>query len=335
VEVKAISEGNSTALEAFWSQAALQAEFHAKKSGHHPIAVVVADRITNKAADRLEKFASQHAPAVAVGIVDYAGLRRFTGDGLSELNAEPVLHREADRANSVAPKNLFSDLNQWLLKVLLAPELPEKMISAPRGEYRNATELSTAAGCSVMSAHRFLEELKSNGFLDESIRTLRVVQRNELLRRWSNVKSASVADRSYRLIHKRDLRNELDRYFPTDQACLGLFAAAHELGVGFVSVDAPYVLVEHKSLLPGGIAAKAAIREFMLSDGNDSVDLIVRVPKAAKSVFRAQVTPKGIPCCDIIQVWLDVSNHGSRGIEQADMIWERHLQKALGLSKNE
>jgi hypothetical protein len=37
---------------------------------------------------------------------------------------------------------LFSDLNQRMLKVLLAPELPEGLLSAPRGQYRNASQLA-------------------------------------------------------------------------------------------------------------------------------------------------------------------------------------------------
>ena len=42
---------------------------------------------------------------------------------------------------------LFSDLNQWMLKILLAPPLiPEGFLLAPRERYRNASQLAEAAG---------------------------------------------------------------------------------------------------------------------------------------------------------------------------------------------
>ena len=80
--------------------------------------------------------------------------------------------------------NLFSDLNQWLLKVLLAPLVSEDLLEAPRGEYRNASELAEAAQVSVMSAFRFVRQLEQDGFLDDESETLRLVHREELMRRW-------------------------------------------------------------------------------------------------------------------------------------------------------
>ena len=71
--------------------------------------------------------------------------------------------------------NLFSDLNQWMLKVLLAPEIPEHLLSAPRGEYRNASELAAAARVSKMSAHRFVQQLQERGYLEASSRRLVLV----------------------------------------------------------------------------------------------------------------------------------------------------------------
>ena len=49
-----------------------------------------------------------------------------------------------------------------------------------------------------------------------------------------------------------DVRSNLERLFGARRACLGLFAAADELGVGFVSGVAPHVLVDRQSVLQGG-----------------------------------------------------------------------------------
>jgi hypothetical protein len=40
---------------------------------------------------------------------------------------------------------------------------------------------------------------------------------------------------------------------------------------------------------------------------------------------RPVVRHHGVPVPDIVQVWLDVSNHASRGKEQAEQIWKRVL----------
>ena len=51
-----------------------------------------------------------------------------------------------------------------------------------------------------------------------------------------------------------------------------------------------------------------------------------------KSAFLGMVRPNRVACSDIIQCWLDVSNHGSRGAEQAEIMWRRHLRDALPMS---
>jgi hypothetical protein len=51
----------------------------------------------------------------------------------------------------------------------------------------------------------------------------------------------------------------------------------------------------------------------------------VRIPGNRESVFRAVVRKDGVPVSDILQVWLDVSQHPSRGKEQADLVWRRIL----------
>ena len=72
--------------------------------------------------------------------------------------------------------DLFSDLNQWMLKILLGQNLPESLLSVPRGEYRSGRQLAEAVGVSPMSASRFLRQLSSEGFLDESKESLRLVR---------------------------------------------------------------------------------------------------------------------------------------------------------------
>jgi len=323
-QVKAIPRGSSVPIEDAWSRVCLEAR-SAADADARPLAIVVAPKASRAAVDRLAAFAHRHAPDVAMGVIDHSGLRWFRGPGLDDLAHEPNELPGARSPQPLVQKNLFSDLNQWLLKVLLAPELPEQLLNAPRGEYRNAYELAEAAGCSVMSAHRFIEELRREGFLDEGARLLQLVRRAELFRRWKQVPAHSLPEVPYRMLIPMEVRSNLDRLFGARRACLGLFAAADELGVGFVSGVAPHVLVDRQSVLPGGADAAEGARNLVIAERGDAVDLVVRIPKAVRSVFRGSVQPKQVASADIIQVWLDVTEHPSRGAEQAQLIWERYL----------
>lgn len=334
VEIKAIPRGSSARLEDSWSRACLQAK-HAAGNDARPLAIIVAPRVSHGAVERLTAFADRYAPDVAMGILDQLGLQAFRGPGLEALNRE-AQHAPDRHANQpLVPKNLFSDLNQWLLKALLAPELPEGLLGRPRGEYRHASALATAAGCSAMSAHRFIEELQREGFLDEGARRLRLVRRAELFRRWKAVPSSSLPDVPLKLVMQSDVRSQLERLFPPGRACLGLFAAADELGVGFVSGVPPYVLIDQPSILPGNPNAADGARNMMRAGPEGPVHLVVRIPKAVRSVFRGAVHPRGVASADIIQVWLDVSEHSARGAEQADLIWQKYLAPIAGNSDRE
>jgi hypothetical protein len=102
--------------------------------------IVVANYIPESVAEQVKQFARLHAPDIAIGVMDFEGLRSFEGHGLEGLSSErPRARRRASREHHGASPQFFSDLNQWMLKVLLAPSIPEHYLSAPRGRYRGAS----------------------------------------------------------------------------------------------------------------------------------------------------------------------------------------------------
>ena len=105
-------------------------------------------------------FLNGVVPDAAVGIFDREGFRHFVGPGLEKLNAASPRPVRRQKLPTPGSAYLFSDLNQWMLKVLLAPLIPEELLRAPRREYRNAPELAVAAEVSVMSAFRFVRILR-------------------------------------------------------------------------------------------------------------------------------------------------------------------------------
>lgn len=324
VEVKAASEGRSDRLVPLWSQAYLQAVRAAGKD-QRPLAVVLAPRIPARVAEQVVRFAAEHAPDAAVGVVDLSGQSAFRGDFLEELNREPPYRPAAARAAAHQPANVFSDLNQWMLKVLLAPELPEEMLSAPRGRYRSASELARAAKVSVMSASRLVRQLQQDGFLHESSAYLELVRREELFRRWQAWAGRRTREAGFRFILPGEPGRRLTDAARTVGGCLALFAAADALGVGFVHGVPPHLYV--RQLGPG---TPSGWKNLVLAERAEAPDLIVRAANAPSSVFRGAVTRDSVPVCDVVQVWLDVSGHPSRGNEQAELIRRRILEEIFG-----
>lgn len=322
-EVKVVGEGSSGRLIPAWSQACLQVLRGAGK--RRPLAIVAAPSISPRAAEKVLSFAAAHAPEVAAGVIDLAGLRRFQGPHLEDLDVEELpAPRNALPLGSGAV-NLFSDLNQWMLKVLLAPELPASLLSAPRGRYRNASELAEAAAVSVMSAYRFVQQLKQEGYLSEG-GYLRLVRRESLASRWQAAAFAHrVKEVRMKVLLREDPQRLVRRLAHGDSACLAYFAAAEALGFGLVHGVTPYLYLPR--LDPKRILGW---RELVPARKHEPADLLIRQAPAPQSVFRGMVQVDQVSVSDVLQVWIDVSQHPARGKEQADLIHRRVLQGVFG-----
>jgi hypothetical protein len=102
-----------------------------------------------------------------------------------------------------------------------------------------------------------------------------------------------------------------------------LFEAAEALGVGFVHGVKPYLYLERLSV--------DVMKDLGLSGngGEEQADIYIRIPRNHESIFRGAVRNNGVPASDILQIWLDVAQHPSRGREQADVIWRKILAPAF------
>jgi hypothetical protein len=326
VALKVSSEGRRDRLVALLSQAILEARAAASVSPGKPapLAVIAAPSIPRSTADELVDFRSQVAPDSAVGIFDREGLRRFVGSGLETLIAAPPRSARGRKLRVPDSANLFSDLNQWLLKVLLAPLVSEDLLEAPRGEYRNASELAEAAEVSVMSAFRFVRQLERDGFLDKESDFLRLVHREELMRRWQAAYLRQMPEMPLRWINPANNEHQVPaalRAFnggsssgSAPLACLGLSAAAQCLGLGPTQQVPPSFYLES---LDRDVLARMG---FSPDGAEFRPDLFVRQPVFRKSVFKAAVTRDGILVSDIIQIWLDITSPPGRDKVLADEI---------------
>ncbi len=343
IEIKRSSEGRRDRVIPLLSQAILEAQAFARQSQETviPVAIVGADHLPPAVVDSVQSYADRVAPRMVVGLVDSAGLRAFRGCGLEILNARPSAKENRARRRIVKQPlpRLFSDLNQWMLKILLADSIPEELLSAPRSQYKNPTELARAAGVSVMSALRLVRQLENGGFVASDEESLALARVPELLGRWA-ARRESVREFPVRWLVQRDraavaglLKSYAARTASAGRpargrrrqprACLGLFAAADALGFGFVHGVPPHIYLER---FEPGLLEKWGLSP---EDAEHNPDAVIRIPANPEAVFRAAVVKDGVPCADILQVWLDVSEHPSRGKAQADEIARRALARLV------
>lgn len=334
VEVKSAAEGRRDRLIPLLSQAILQAQAFARQFPERaaPLAVVAARRVPESVADDIKQFAERHAPEVAVGVIDGEGFRSFLGPGLEGLDAKPSLHAASRIVSPQHLPDLFSDLNQWMLKILVGQRLPASLIEIPREPIRNASQLAEAARVSVMSASRLVNQLTSRGFFDETDQRLQVVRVEELLEWWtsSNREAAKEIPAHWILKSGKDQLLAAVRQYTSRQihnqprCCLGLFAAADALGLGFVRGAPAHIYLERLTL-------DALNRLGLAIDHSARLpDVTVRIPANSEAVFRPRVFPDNVPVSDVLQVWLDVSTHPARGKEQAREIQRRVLKPLFG-----
>jgi hypothetical protein len=323
VEVKAASEGRSDRLIPLFAQAVLQS---ARAAGRNkvPLAVVAAPKVSRRAAEQVIEFAKDYAPDAAIGVIDFGGLRMFRGPSLEGLNAQAPCQPSMAPNSRRESGQLFSDLNQWMLKVLLAPELPEALLNAPRGQYRNASQLARAAQVSVMSAFRFVQQLQDEGYLHESAPHIKLVRRQDMFNRWQALGRRSARELPMRLLLKSDPQAPLRKIPSSSRACLALFAAADALKLGFVHGVPQYVYIPR--VPPPSLAVWKNLRPC---EPGEPPDFIFRQAPAPESVFRGMVRPERVAVSDVLQVWIDVAGHPSRGREQADLIRKRVLERVI------
>lgn len=327
VEIKALSEGRPDRVLPVLSMAILQAKAAAELSGNVlPLAIIFVPEASLSLTKHVEVFAQKFAKDVPVGVISGRGEQYFSSGVFQQLNRLPEQPSRSLASHRSPAINLFSDLNQWMLKLLLASELPSGLLNAPKRQFKSGSDLAEAAQVSVMTASRFLQQLRREGFLSDTSHHLKLVRREELFRRWGAAAMRTCPEIPCRFLLRapaaQQIRGLLGHH--SKDACLGLFAAADEFDIGHVSGVPPYVYVPK---LP---KVGASDWPGIMAETSDRPDLILRQASFPQSTFRGAVNHDGILVTDILQVWLDVMNHPTRGSEQAGLIYKKYLLPLVG-----
>lgn len=343
IELKRSSENRTAVVQGLMAAAFLQANRHSAGSKAIPLPVVAVRRLTDRTLDAVASFMRREVPDAAWGMIDRQGRRAFHGIG--ELALESAGRPRPRSARRPVERDPFSDLGQWMAKVLVAQRLPERFLAAPRGEVlRRARHLARVARVSEPTAASWVRLLREQGFIDDSTGELRLVRVREFFERWQRAVSAkprrekparfslpqgspdeqllrALADSSFRRVGG-------EPPVPPDgapRACLSMFEAAGAHGVKFVTGVLPHVYVEG--------ADDKTLQHFGLElTGADRAQVRVVETNWPESVFRGAVpyfAREGlvVPACDVVQTWLDVADHPARGRVQAEEIERQVLDK--------
>lgn len=320
-------------LRASLADAVLVSGARATRLRAEPVAVVAADALSDRAIAELEGYMGEVAPGIAWGAMDARGRWHFVGEGLASLSPSPgglalggsaALSR--DSRPDPPPYNPFSDLGQWMLKVLLAPRLPQLRLleDQPAASIRGVIDLARRASVSPSRASVLVAELQRRGHIERWRRELRLVRLADLLDDWRHAANALVLDVPVRFaLPTHDPAKRLERVLAEHarsavepRACLGLYSAAGKHGVSFVRGAPIHAYIESPAaehLSPLGLVR---------SEHSVEAELHARIPRFRESVFRGASLVDRVPAADLLQCWLDVSAHPARGGEQASEIAE-------------
>lgn len=329
------AEARTGRLEGALALALLKATTHRQKK-EQPLAIVSVHKLSERMKAHLEQFVIEHAGRISWGVVDDSGRVVLNTPELVVDLAGRSLARSIGTPKQI---DLFTDLNQWLLKVLLTERFPsERLAGSNRGRFKNASVLASAAGVSLPVVSRLLGQLESDGFLETARGDLELVRSADLLERW-------------RMAQARNTRAEIPVRFqvvgrplwgwmqecsaragPQVRVCAGLFNAAGRLGVKHVA-NAPNIVWLDAGGGPVDQALLRALGVIPVKRG-EPFDFTIRVPRFPEALFRASIETRGPGWVerftDVIQTWMDVSHHPARGQELADRIWENLIAPCIG-----
>ena len=299
--------------------AAIQWEAASKDLPGLPVIVVAGPRIGKKAVNAAEEFVSEHMPNLDWGLVDGQGTVRIRARALgldvSEFTV-PVRTASSVRHNKI----LFSDLNRWMLKILLLREAPPEMWGGPREKPGTPTDLHRIARVSTETAHRFVRTFEEQDLLRRTRKGLKLVRIEALLETWMAAARLGPPERiPASWLMNKELR--LEDVFPSkDEApvLVGGFEACRRYGL--LHTDSPTLEVH----VGGNWRSEVNDWGIEFSDAAQA-DVILLDSTYPRSIVGGAVPDDDLPRVDIIQAGLDVIHAPSRGLEQAQLIMENVL----------
>jgi len=328
--------------------------------GFFPIVAIVVEELAKQDIRRLAVQMNFYAPDVGWLLVDKRGKVVFKDP---EANEPIILNQtEVESQDAILPKDRrvwgydqpslfdeysmraashfrslsFSDLEQWLLKVLLLSSDGSKSEywGGPVGNIANAFQLSKLAEVSPPVANSLVNAMEFRGYLKRAGRKNLILLRPEaILEEWREKYRFSdntiFPCRSIYPVSESDVF--FDEVLGDIKKCnkqVGPLAitghqGAARYGVRYSSAKSIHVYFW------GNKHGIASALNLVPGDTIGEADLILVEPKYRQSVFRARLERDEIPVCDVFQCYLDLFHLPDRGQEQANLIYEAIISRIL------
>ena len=322
-----ISRGRAQELQRALAAAVLEAQHHAGATDT-PVGIVGVESISTPMRDELKAYAARILSDAPWGLIDGAGglsLHLPHGDIVVPPSAADLgrgTHEGVPKRRST-----FSDLDQWMLKVLMSPELaPEfrlvdgsgQKIDQPVG---HVAELARKARVSTGTAHGFVRRLREDGYCAQR-GPLKLHDLSGLLLRWISMAGHPAQARTRFALPGPDFAARFKAYVRRQGAklpsvCVGQFVGMEHWGLRHV-VGAPALIharFPDVAMRDLGLIAVAT---------DESAEVIVRLPRFPESTFRGLVHAEGLLVADPIQCLHDIAATAARGEEMTQLVCE-HL----------
>jgi len=285
----------------------------------NPLILAVAPRIGAATVKKVEEFMSLNAHDMAWGLMDFAGTVRLLLPSLDiDIATKPPREVGARRLDQQYGVQLFSDLNRWLLKVMLLQETPQTMWGGPRERIDNPTILSKIANVSTAKAHRFFQAFKERNFLKLGAEGLMVTRRGALINAWLTEETLQ----SRKEMPTRCLFDQPSSIFDLVRGktgvAIGGFEACRLHGV--LHTQSPYPVL-HVTSEFGPYLESLELVECEFRDAQ----LVLMRSRYPESIFRGATEYDRLPVVDILQAALDVMPLKPSGAEQASFIVQHVL----------
>lgn len=266
----------------------------------------------------------------------YKSSARSTSSSSSYPSSSILSSISSSSLSSSKIKLSFSDLEQWLIKVLLLSplDIAHQFWGGPKGYAENAFQLSKLAGVSQMSANLWAQAMESSGYLKRIGRKNMIPLRIEaLIEEWIG-RYRFRDNRIYpfrsmfRVSNYDAFIGELFEEIRLNSEELGEFGITAHLACKLHEVKHSSAKSIH-IYCRGDIHNVARILKLVPSEEERKADLFLVEPKYPKSVFGGVLKKKELPVCDILQCYLDLYYLPDRGKEQAAIVYENIISRII------
>jgi hypothetical protein len=284
-------------------------QFRHMSTNADKLVILLVPRASPSAAKTIADFVARYTPEVGWGLIDEQGgaFLEIPSWGISLRNRS-----ERRTHQLVAPAATFSDLQAWLLKILLLREVQPPLWDGPRAT--TVEELVRLGDVSPITVSRFVKAFEAEDFIRRKGGRLVIVRRGELIRRWL----ARAEHERVETLHVRSSFGEPSRLEDVFRAAANVraivagFAACSVLGVQHASFKTTELYVSN-------IKRALEAWDLVACDARDAQFVLLRTT-LVESVFRGATKLGPTSVVDVLQAALDVNRHAARGYEQAEYI---------------